>query len=243
MPLAGNLKDDLKDKPEYLKTVRNRLQAKEYGYPDPLAVQNHTLDYYSVITEMDSFLGPLFHAVEEMGLLENTWVIFMSDNGWMLGDHGMTSKVLPYRPSTHVPAFILGPGVKPSKNDELILNIDLLPTILELAGIKADSGIHGKSLLPLLQGNAHGWRKEFIYEGLGSYGGAKPNLTVVSNDYRYIETYQDNLLNEIIFRELYDQKNDPDEMHNLVSDHNMQMLIADCQKKIAIHRKTILSAR
>lgn len=240
MPVAVNRLDDLSDKPEYLKMGRNLTQAKTYGYPDALAIQKHTRDYYSVISEMDEFLTRLFKAIDELGLRDNTWIFFMSDNGWMLGDHGFTSKVLPYRPSTCVPLFVLGPNLKPSVNDQLVLNIDMAPTILELAGIKNVSCLHGKSIVPLLYGSKRVFRQSFVYEGLGVYGGAKPNLTVISNDYRYIETYENNSLDGVIFRELYDQKNDPEEMNNLVNNENRRKVINHAEAEIRKHRNRIL---
>ena len=240
MPVAKNHLDDLNNKPDYLKTVRNRTQAKEYGYPDSQAIQKHTLDYYSVITEMDTFLEKLFRTVDELGLRENTYIFFMSDNGWMLGDHGFTSKVLPYRPASHVPLFILGPKLKPSTDNHLVLNIDMAPTILELAGIKMDENIHGQSIVPLLKGQLPKWRKSFIYEGLGTYGGAKPNLSVISEEYRLIVTYDSEQLGKVNFRELYNQKSDPDEMKNLIDDPNYKAIIGQLENTIEIHKRNIL---
>ena len=240
MPVAKNRLDDLKGKPAYLKTVRNLIQAEKYGYPDSSAIQKHTRDYYSVITEMDEFLTEFFKVIDKFGLRENTYIFFMSDNGWMLGDHGFTSKILPYRPSTRVPLFVLGPDLEPSVNDDIVLNIDIMPTILELAGIKRSKNLHGKSILPLLQGKKVNWRNLFVYEGLGTYGDAKPNLTVVSKQFRYIETFENKQLKNVIFRELYDQKKDPEEINNLVNNDSYNDIIYKMEKTIAIYRKTIL---
>ncbi len=241
MPVANNRLDDLKNKPEYLNRVRNFTQAKVYGYPDSNAIQQHTLEYYSVITEMDQFLGLLFNTLDELGLRENTYIFFMSDNGWMLGEHGFTSKVLPYRHSPHVPLFLVGPGLPSSVNNSIVLNIDMAPTILELAGIKANSKIHGKSIIPILKNEKKTWRSSFVYEGMGTYGGAKPNLTVISDEFRYIETYENESLNTINFKELYDQKNDPWEMNNLVSDKSKQKLLNTIELEINRHKREILN--
>ncbi len=240
MPVAKNRLDNLQDKPEYLKTVRNLTQAKEYGYPDSVAIQNHTRDYYSVITEMDDFLGPLFQTIDELGLRENTYIFFMSDNGWMLGDHGFTSKVLPYRPATCVPLFVLVPDMKPTVDDHLVLNIDMAPTILELAGIRGSNEIHGKSIVPLLKGKVKAWRNAFVYEGLGTYGGAKPNLTAISNDYRLIVTYKDEKLNKINSRELYNQQTDPGEMINLIQNPKYKDVTLQLQNDIEAHKRNVL---
>ena len=168
MPVPGNHLDDLTGKPGYLRTVRNRTQAARYGYPDSLAIQSHTLDYYAVVTEMDHVIGTLLKEVDRLALDKNTYIVFMSDNGWMLGDHGFTSKVLPYRPSTHVPMIIAGPGIEAGVSKALALNIDILPTILDLAHIKNPPDIHGKSLKGVLSKKRKDVRDWFVYEGLGT---------------------------------------------------------------------------
>ena len=240
VPIAANRLDNLSDKPTYLKKVRNKKQASRYGYPDSLAISQHTKEYYSVITEMDGFLGELMDSVSSMGLMENTYVIFMSDNGWMLGDHGFTSKVLPYRPSTSVPLFVIGPGVQSGLNDEMVLNIDLFPTILSLAKIKIPKQIHGKDFSSLFEDGSQNIRDAFVYEGLGTYGGAFPNLTTISNDYRLIITYSDLSLEKIQFEELYDQQNDPLEMKNLIGHDDMKDIISELRSYIEDHKKKVL---
>jgi len=240
MPVAKNRLDDLTGKPEYLKQARNLTQAKVYGYPDSEAIQQHTMEYYSVITEMEQFLGLIFRELDVLGLRENTYIFFMSDNGWMLGEHGFTSKVLPYRPSSRVPFFVVGPGIIPSVNNQIVLNIDMAPTILELAGIAEQPNIHGKSIVPLMNGKDNEWRSEFIYEGLGTFGGAKPNLTVISEDFRYIMTYEDSSLKKTNFVELYNQNDDPQEMKNLANSSHQKKRIKEFNKLINNHINTIL---
>lgn len=240
MPVAKSRLDDLSGKPEYLKSVRNLSQAKAYGYPDSLAIQKHTLDYYSVITEMDEYLGLLFNTIEELGLDKNTYVFFMSDNGWMLGEHGFTSKVLPYQPSTQVPLFVIGPDLKPTDLDYLVVNIDIAPTLMEMAGIQLPENLHGKSLFPLLKREHVDWRKSFVYEGLGTYGGALPNLTVINKDFRYIETYENSSLEEVIFQEFYDQKKDPLEENNLIGSPAIQAKVVAAKELIEAHKNKVL---
>lgn len=239
MPVPKNRLDNLNAKAPYLKQVRNLLQAKKYGYPDSLAIQNHTLNYYSVITELDGFLGELFRKIETLGLLKNTYIIFMSDNGWMLGDHGFTSKILPYEPSTHVPFWILGPNIVADVNNSLVSNLDLLPTILEIAGVDIPENIHGASLYPILKHEQNKLRDYFIYEGLGSYGGSSPNLTVITENYRYVTTYTDNSLNQAAFKELYDQINDPLEMNNLANVKKYEKIIKTMEGRVQLFKKKL----
>jgi len=241
MPVAETRLDDLSNKPEYLKTVRNLTQAKIYGYPEVDAIQSHTLDYYSVISEMDDALGRLLNTVEELGLRENTYIFFMSDNGWMLGEHGFTSKVLPYQASTSVPLFVAGPDIKSGENNNVVLNIDFLPTILELASVKLPENIHGNSILPILKNEETEWRENFIHEGIEGFGGILPHLAVIGTDYRYIETYEDRSLSKVNFVELYNMKNDPVEMNNLAQDSSLQPVVEKHKKRIVKHKKEILN--
>jgi arylsulfatase A-like enzyme len=245
MPVPENRLDDLSTKPEYLRSVRNLTQAKNYGYPDKKAIQQHTKEYYAVTTEMDDALARLLKGIDALGLRQNTYIIFMSDNGWMLGDHGFTSKVLPYRPSTHVPLFILGPGLEPRTEDGIALNIDIAPTLMELAGIGIPKVMHGKSLVPILNNRSPEVRNAFVYEGLGDYGGTKPNLTVIGKQFRYIETYENESLTTVMFKELYDMNADPGEVNNLMTDpkkrKGLRAITAECESLIKEHKARILA--
>ncbi len=232
MPVASNRLDSLRGKPAYLQKVRNRVVSKNYGYPDSVAIQQHTLEYYSVITELDAFLGRLFEKIAALDLLKNTYIIFMSDNGWMLGDHGFSSKVLPYEPSTHVPSWIVGPGIAPSTSEAMISNLDILPTILEWVGESAPKEVDGISLVGILQRKEQKVRDDFIYEGLGTYGGAKHNLTLINDRYRYIETYANERLDSVIYRELYDVSKDPLEMNNLAKEQTSQNMVRQLAERI-----------
>ncbi len=240
MPVPANHLDDLQDKPPYLKNVRNKTQADKYGYPDSTSIRLHTRDYYAVITELDKFLGELFNKIDELNLWDNTYLIFMSDNGWMLGDHGFTSKVLPYRPSTLVPLFIKGPEIDAGVTRTLVSNLDIFPTILQLADIPISNNIHGRSLVPLLHGDVLKDRDHLIYEGLGSYGGSGYNLTVIDEEYRYIETYATSNLVAIQFQELYHRINDPLEMKNLAKNSAYIETMKAMRKKINKYKQSVL---
>ncbi len=240
MPVPENHLDGLENKPPYLRSVRNRTQAQKYGYPDSSAIQNHTRDYYAVITELDNFLGRLFDKISELDLWKHTYLIFMSDNGWMLGDHGFTSKVLPYAASTHVPLFVHGPGIAPVHNNSLVSNLDILPTVIDLAKLPSPQNLHGKSLLPIIKGNRDAIRDVFVYEGLGSYGGSGFNLSVIDDTWRYTITYEDQSLKKVIFRELYHQMIDPWEMDNVVHDPAHANLLAGLEATIREHKVKVL---
>lgn len=218
MPIPSTWEGDLTGKPDYLADVRNRTQALKYGYDDPAAIRSHTADYYAVITELDAVLGQLLDSVELLGLSSNTYVIFMSDNGWLLGEHRFTSKVLPYDSSIRVPLVVAGPDIRPGVEDHIALNIDVAPTLLELAGLDISERVQGRSLVPLWRDTADDWRDAFVYECLGGYGGTRPMLCASTVRWKLIYTWNspaDVTCTEPTFIELYDLTVDPDETRNL----------------------------
>src|SRR5699024_7097708 len=137
--------------PPYLQTSRFRTLAHEYGYENADTLTSQIKRSYASITQMDKALAPLFKYLKDHDLSENTYLLLMGDNGWFTGEHIFTSKVLAYEESMRVPFFMKGPGIDPGTSEEMVLNIDIMPTILELAGLKIPENLHGKSLVPLLK--------------------------------------------------------------------------------------------
>ncbi len=150
MPLPESWNDDLSGKPDYLRVSRNRTQALKYGYDQPDNIRRHARDYYAGVQQMDAAVGRVLDELERMGVRDDTWILFLGDNGWMLGEHGMTSKVLPYEESMRVPMAIAGPSTTPRVSRELVLNVDLTATIYDLARLPIPEALHGRSLLPIV---------------------------------------------------------------------------------------------
>ena len=237
LPLPASWNDDLAGKPAYLKTARNRTQALKYGYDKPEAIRNHIRDYYAAVQQMDRAVGRVLDELERLKLCENTWIIMMGDNGWMLGEHCMTSKVLPYEESMRVPMAIAGPTTRPQVSNELVLNIDLTATIYDLANLPIPASLHGRSLLPIVEGTTPGdWRKSFLYEAPTPQLGSKPLFAVRNTRWKYIET---NLTNEETFRELYDLQADAVELHNVTDLPEHQSLVDELAAQLRKHREQI----
>ena len=216
MPLTASWDDDLSGKPPYLKNSRSRTQALSYGYADSEAIREHTRQYYASVEQMDASLGHVLDALDRLELRDNTWILFMGDNGWMMGEHGFTSKVLPYEESIRVPMMVAGPKTSAQTDDHLVLGIDLSATVLDIAGVERPTGIHGRSLLPLVkdgEDSVH-WRTDFLYEAPDPQLGSKPLWAVRDDRWKYIETITDAESGEI-FVELYDLESDPLELRNL----------------------------
>ncbi|MBL7186232.1 MAG: sulfatase-like hydrolase/transferase [Phycisphaerae bacterium] len=210
--------DDLKGKPAYLAQDRNRKQALRYGYDKQENIRRHFQRYYAAITEMDAALGRVLDAVGRLGLRNNTYILFMGDNGWFMGGHGFTSKVLPYEESIRVPMIVAGPGIGRRVDSNLVLNIDLAPTILELAQIDIPKNVHGSSLVPLFKGQKVNWRQSFLYEAPTPSLGSRPLLAVRTHRYKFVQTFDVDEPTKVVFEELYDLERDPKEMKNLAGE-------------------------
>ncbi|QNN22686.1 sulfatase-like hydrolase/transferase [Planctomycetales bacterium ZRK34] len=230
--------DDLSTKPPYLKNARSRTQALSYGYDKKPNIQRHRQRYQAAISQADEAIGRVIDAIDRLKLTERTVFIVMGDNGWMIGDHGFTSKVLAYEPSMRVPMIITAPGIKPGVDEHLVLNIDLTPTMLDFAGVSAPDLMHGKSLMPLLRGNSAGWRDAFVYEAPTPCLGSHPIYAARNQRWKLIQTYDPKQPDRITYRELYDLENDPDEMNNRADDPDASAIVKELAARIAAHRKT-----
>ncbi|EMI58144.1 sulfatase-like hydrolase/transferase [Rhodopirellula sallentina] len=238
MPLPQSWDDDLDGKPEYLKTSRNRTRGLEYGYDKPQNIRRHTRDYYASVQQMDAAVGRVIDELDQAGLRENTWIIVMGDNGWMLGEHGMTSKVLPYEESMRVPMAIAGPNTPAQVRDDLVLNIDLTATVYELAGLPVPQKLHGRSLLPLVAGETtKDWRTSFLYEAPTPQLGSQPLWAIRNHRWKYIETEVEG--SSTTFAELYDLQSDAVELKNLAADAKHQDLVNELREDLHSQRERI----
>lgn len=130
--------------------------------------QKSRKDYYRLITGMDRAVGEMLAALDARGLTDRTVIVFTSDNGLLLGEHGLTGKWLMYEESIRVPLFVVWPGLpaarRGAKSQKMALNVDIAPTILDAAGLPAPAGMQGKSLKPLIFGTPTTWRGDWFYE-------------------------------------------------------------------------------
>lgn len=242
MEIPKNYRDDFSGKPSYLISNRQRTRAQFYGYDHEMIVREHKLVYNAAVTEMDESLGRVVAALQAEGIADNTYIVVMGDNGWLLGEHGLTSKVLPYEQSIRVPFFVAGPGIPSKVSDELALNIDVMPTILQWAGLKTPDRVHGKSLVPLLQASEdrpNGWRDRFLYEvPNATFAGNPPLFAVRTEQFKLVQTF-DLDGQRVEYEELYDIDSDPGEMNNLVDNPQHQSLLKQLRKDIVALRAAV----
>ena len=169
------------------------------------------------LAAIDEGLGKLLAALEETKALDNTLVVFTSDNGYFWGDHGLGDKRWAYEPSVRIPFLVRYPKlVKPgTKIDGLTVSLDVAPTALELAGVPVPATVQGKSLVPLMQGKTDGWRKELFLEYfVDKQIPTVPAWQAVRSDrWKYV-TYP----GHPDWDELYDLSADPNELKNRIDD-------------------------
>lgn len=224
--------DSLVGKPEYLKTCRNRTQGLEHGYDRPDAIRNHTRSYYATLTDLDARIGRVLGALETLRLDRNTYVFLMGDNGWFLGEHGFTSKVLPYEESMRVPMLAAGPGFRAGVCDELVLNVDVAPTLLELAGVTEPARLHGRSLRPLAAKQRARWRSQVYYEALKPELGTRPLVAIRDHRWKYVQTL-DSTGQHLEFEELYDLERDAAELKNIVRERAARTVAQEMRRRLA----------
>jgi len=179
--------------------------------------QRYIKDYLRSVASIDDNLGRVLDYLEENGLADNTVVIYSSDQGFFLGDHGWYDKRWMYEESSRMPLIVRWPGRVPaaSERQELVQNLDFAQTFLDIAGVAAPPDMQGASLLPLLEStDSVDWRDSIYYHFYENPGWASvPRHYGVRTDrYKLIHYYQ------LQAWELFDLRSDPDELHNLIDD-------------------------
>ena len=193
--------------------------------------------YAAVIKSVDDGLGRILRTLEETGQLDNTLVIFLADNGFFLGEHGMMDKRAMHEESIRVPLVVrYPPRIRPGTVvDRMVLNIDLAPSILDICRAEPLSGIHGRSWKRLVAGDPSGWRTSWFYE----YNYEKqfpytPNVRGVrTDDWKYVHYPHGDGGPDRHKAELYNLKSDPKELKNLIADPASAAKLAELKTELA----------
>ena len=197
--------------------------------------QRYIKDYLRCVAGVDEAVGRMLKYLDDNGLAENTVVIYSSDQGFYLGDHGWFDKRFMYEPSLRMPLLVRWPGVtKPgSLNTDLVQNLDFAETFLDIAGLAAPSDMQGRSIVPLLKGQTPSdWRKsiyyhyyEFFSDRTASHE-VRRHYGVRTDRYKLIHFYNEDEW------ELFDLQNDPDEMKSIYADPANADLVKQLQAEI-----------
>ena len=193
--------------------------------------QRYIKDYLSTIVSVDDNLGRLLDYLDENGLAENTVVIYASDQGFYLGDHGWYDKRWMYEESLRFPLLMRWPGgiEAGTENSDLVQNIDLAPTLIDFAGQDIPEEMQGRSLIPLTQGfTPEDWRSS-IYYHYYEYPGphaVQRHYGVRTDRYKLIHYYQ------IDEWELFDLENDPNEMQSVFNDPEYTEIVEELKAEL-----------
>ncbi len=184
-------------------------------------IDEYRLDQIRTLASLDRTIGGILQELKTLEMLDNTIIIYLSDNGVHWGEHRLFSKNTFYDEASRVPFAVRYPPLIPQPyvdETHVVASIDIAPTALELAGIPIPDGMDGMSLIPLLAGNS-GWRTGVLLEGWPPRGAY---TAVHTGGHVYAETLGD-------ISEFYDLLNDPYQLHNLINDPQYQPLISEHQ--------------
>jgi N-acetylglucosamine-6-sulfatase len=205
---AANAKDDRAGKP----ALRRVEDARQSGPSDEVI-----LNQLRCLKSIDEGVGRLLNTLRDTGQLDNTLVLFTSDNGYFWGEHGLGDKRASYEEAIRIPMLARYPRLMKAGAEATAaaLNIDIAPTFLELARVKAPAAIEGRSLVPVMRGNAKNWRRSFVVE----YFEEKQFPRIAGYKCVRTERWKYTRFNELQgMDELYDLKADPQEMNNRIND-------------------------
>jgi arylsulfatase A-like enzyme len=226
-------KDDYPGKPRAVAHADNQIGSAEVSNDDPRSLEELVKDHYAGVEDNDRNVGAVLMELERQNMLDQTAVLLSSDHGFFLGEHHFYDKRLMYEPSIRVPLMIRYPNRIPAgeTSDLMVLNLDLAPTMLDLAGVPVPSDMQGKSVMPLAEGNRTAqWRKDWLYEyyEYPGFENVRPCRGVRTERYKFVHFFLDP--EEF---ELYDLQTDPDEKDNLYGKPGYEDLTAHLMARLA----------
>lgn len=215
---APKTKVNFKDIPVWVRQQRYSWHGVDYMYHGAIPFDNFYRNYLETLMAVDESVQRVLDWVKENGLQQNTMVVYMGDNGFSFGEHGLIDKRHAYEESMRVPMLAWAPGMIKSNSTlpEVVMNVDLAPTFLQLAGIQKPSQMQGFSFVNLLKGAAKDWpRKKVFYEYYWESAFPQTPTTFAVRDEQFKYIYYNGVWD---INELFDLKNDPYEMNNLIKD-------------------------
>jgi N-acetylglucosamine-6-sulfatase len=233
--------DELTDRPALRRALLNKHSDEIVGMfgEDELDIgtaEETIRRRAEMMLAVDEGLGRIVEALDGHGMLDDTFVLFTSDNGFFYGEHGLSiERRLPYEESIRTPLIVRYPPVVEagSQLDALALSVDIAPTALDLAGVPVGDHIQGRSLVPLLQDDAADWRQSVLVE---FYTYENPFPWLSDMDYRAIRTDRYKYIHWMQHpdeSELYDLAEDPYETRNLIDDPRLAGVAGDLREELA----------
>jgi len=203
--------------PRWVQDQRNSWHGVDFPFHVRASVAETMRRYYGTLSAVDDSLGRLRKLLDEQGLADNTLIFFMSDNGFLLGEHGLIDKRNAYEESIRVILVAAGPGLMTDSAvvDGMVANIDIAPTLLEAAGIDSETAMDGSSFLGLAKGKTpdSSWRREIDYEYFWEFNFPHSPTTFALRGERFKYVQYHGVWD---LEQLFDLQTDPQELHNLI---------------------------
>lgn len=231
---------------EYLEALPDFLQDSLYmgrirwrwRYDNPEKYQRMVKGYYRMITTIDDNIGRIRETLAQEGVADNTIIILMADNGYFLGERGLAGKWLMYDNSLRVPLILYDPRAGQQRTvSEMVLNIDVAPTIIDFAGLNIPAAIQGQSLRPFTQGQVSNWRESFYCEHLYDLDYIPKSEGIRTRRWKYFR-----YLDHPQVEELYDLVNDPLEVNNLAGRPEHQDRLQELRRQLKTGMEQLESA-
>jgi arylsulfatase A-like enzyme len=252
IPPPATFMEDIANRPEALRKadllMANMIDYRKRGVRADMPFEERARrnyehfikDYYRVLLGVDENVGRVLDALDASGQAENTLVIYTSDNGFFLGEHGFFDKRLMYEPAIRVPLLVRHPAsIARGQVDDrhMLLNIDMAPTALDAAGLAPSGAMHGRSWLPIAQGKrVHGgWREDFLYQYFEFPAAhcVRPNRGVRTRRWKLIHWERPGEW------ELFDLEADPEERTNLAGRHEHRTVEEKLRKRLGELRREV----
>jgi N-acetylglucosamine-6-sulfatase len=203
----------------------------DFPYHSELDIEGFYKRYCETLCSVDDSIGRVLQQLKDMGIYEDTLVIYMGDNGFMFGEHGLIDKRVAYEPSMRVPMLVQCPALIKGGTvvTQMVGNIDVAPTVMEAMGLQKPAHMDGDTFLPLVRGKTVPWRKDFLYVYYWekNFPETPTTFALRSDRYKYITYY--GLWDA---DELYDIQHDPNETHNLLYDPAYQKTAKSMENKL-----------
>ena len=242
IPVPPNATDaSYKRLPPFIANEKNEGRNRwHWRFDTPEKYQSMMKNYYRLATEVDSTCGTILAELKKQGVLDETLVIFTTDNGYYHAEHGLADKWYPHQESIRVPLIIRDPRMSEEKqgntDEQFTLNVDLAPTILAAAGIDAPSTMQGRDIAPLyLSKNPPVWRSEFYYEHptINSVDFIPSSSALVRKDWKYLY-WPDHKLEQ-----LFNLRADPSEENDLADNPKMHAQLTEMRERFRILEKSV----
>lgn len=218
--------------PPFLQKSMNRIRWF-WQFDTPEKYAKNVRAYNRMISGIDHEVGRLTAELRRLGIDKNTVIVFLSDNGYFLGERGLSGKWVHYEESLRVPLVIFDPRLPAQRGKsrpEMALNIDIAPTLLALAGLDVPKGFQGASLQPLAQGKRVPWRNDFLCEHLMDNPDIPKWEGVRGERYVYARSFEQQPPYEF----LHDLRTDPRELKNLATDPKQAKVLTQMRARLKV---------